>query len=962
MALTLLATNNAESTLASAISATDTSLIVSAGTGAEFPDAVAGESYFKLTITDAATGSQVEIVNVTAKAGDIFTIERAQEGTLARAWAANDMVANMMTADTLNVIADFAKQASDSAEEAQGYALSASEFGDNKSTFADTTAGLAATTSGQYFRVPQGVGNVLAFRYYKNNSGVAQEVAEYPGQGSITNTIREFPTLAAAQADADAGNILSGSTAFYRSPDDSALAVEVMNVSGTLQPTGRKMPSSMPMGYQSATAVSSSAANAIAITIPGLLVDGSLIYFLSPILNTSSVNVTVTDAKGNSVIRAVQKQNNAPLVGSELLLNQPVLMEFRTGTANNFVLVASGPVAAELASRISTLELNSVALLSGVANTGDAYSGTASTIPGIVASDRVFLFTPSATNTTRTPTLSVNGGTARQIKQNNGTNVAAGDLIAGYTYLVKFNFASADFRMLTYPADRSRVLNGYSKATVTSDATSPNSVALTIPGLLGDGTQLTFEPVAANTGAMTLVITDMYGNTVTRNLFKGANTALTGGELRAAMPATVQYRGSPQNNFKLLYAGDPTTDIQSLSKDVTTLKGALTDPYAALADKLVVTGVSSDQSPFGTITWSAGVKTVTKRQIICTSIGSSVGVGAGSTGGGVAGAPYAPNTLFVNALKEELKQYGQFDIIDDNQCIPTQAFQQFAAQLANSPYSTSDFVLIVGGMNDAPVGNYNMGRTYPGQQTTLESLVDLCLARGAIPIICTTPHHNVEMPQTYPTIPGGNPLSWPYRTYNVGPSTYAFDSSSKTITQGAFANPLYGGDILKPGYTLHVASGVNAGDYTIASISSDRTEITVVESIPSTTSYSTTITHTNLNSIIEDILEPPPSTSFVTKDWSGSGVKVLGDVRFESVNMMQRSVARQKNAFLADCEKSFFKYGVEVGGYSSVYNVPAGNYNHMNDNGYTVTFDYTLKVAARKIANLIFGDKYYSAA
>lgn len=243
MALTLLATNNAESTLASAISATDTSLIVSAGTGAEFPDAVAGESYFKLTITDAATGSQVEIVNVTAKAGDIFTIERAQEGTLARAWAANDMVANMMTADTLNVIADFAKQAFDSAEEAKGYALSASEFGDNKSTFADTAAGLAATTSGQYFRVPQGTGNVLAFRYYKNNSGVAQEVAEYPGQGSITNTIREFPTLAAAQADADAGNILSGSTAFYRSPDDSALAIEVINNAGTLEPTGVKIPS-----------------------------------------------------------------------------------------------------------------------------------------------------------------------------------------------------------------------------------------------------------------------------------------------------------------------------------------------------------------------------------------------------------------------------------------------------------------------------------------------------------------------------------------------------------------------------------------------------------------------------------------------------------------------------------------------------------------------------------------------
>ena len=114
MALTLLATNNAESTLASAISATDTSLIVSAGTGAEFPDAVAGESYFTLTIIDAATGSEVEIVKVTSRSGDVFTIERAQEGTIAKSWSANDYVANMMTAGTLNVISDLTNQAAQS--------------------------------------------------------------------------------------------------------------------------------------------------------------------------------------------------------------------------------------------------------------------------------------------------------------------------------------------------------------------------------------------------------------------------------------------------------------------------------------------------------------------------------------------------------------------------------------------------------------------------------------------------------------------------------------------------------------------------------------------------------------------------------------------------------------------------------------------------------------------------------
>lgn len=48
-------------------------------------------------------------------------------------------------------------------------------------------------------------------------------------------------TLEAAQNDI--ANIPEGSTTYYRSPDDSALAIEVMNVGGTLQPTGRKMPS-----------------------------------------------------------------------------------------------------------------------------------------------------------------------------------------------------------------------------------------------------------------------------------------------------------------------------------------------------------------------------------------------------------------------------------------------------------------------------------------------------------------------------------------------------------------------------------------------------------------------------------------------------------------------------------------------------------------------------------------------
>ncbi|XGG16534.1 hypothetical protein AAHX89_09260 [Klebsiella pneumoniae] len=54
---------------------------------------------------------------------------------------------------------------------------------------------------------------------------------------------KQYQTLAAAQADI--ANIPEGSTTYYRSPDDSALAIEVINNAGTLQPTGRKMPSQM---------------------------------------------------------------------------------------------------------------------------------------------------------------------------------------------------------------------------------------------------------------------------------------------------------------------------------------------------------------------------------------------------------------------------------------------------------------------------------------------------------------------------------------------------------------------------------------------------------------------------------------------------------------------------------------------------------------------------------------------
>lgn len=71
-------------------------------------------------------------------------------------------------------------------------------------------------------------------------SQAGESVVEKTRQNLIPLS-RQYMTLAAAQADI--ANIPDGSTTYYRSPDDSSLAIEVINNAGTLEPTGRKMPS-----------------------------------------------------------------------------------------------------------------------------------------------------------------------------------------------------------------------------------------------------------------------------------------------------------------------------------------------------------------------------------------------------------------------------------------------------------------------------------------------------------------------------------------------------------------------------------------------------------------------------------------------------------------------------------------------------------------------------------------------
>lgn len=79
-------TNNATSILSVSIGAGDTLITVGSGDGALYPTLGASE-FFYATLEDGS--GNLEIVKVTARSGDNFTVERGADNTTAQAWAMN---------------------------------------------------------------------------------------------------------------------------------------------------------------------------------------------------------------------------------------------------------------------------------------------------------------------------------------------------------------------------------------------------------------------------------------------------------------------------------------------------------------------------------------------------------------------------------------------------------------------------------------------------------------------------------------------------------------------------------------------------------------------------------------------------------------------------------------------------------------------------------------------------------
>ncbi len=93
--------NNASSNLAASLSQTETLVRLLAGHGVRFPTLGVGD-WFPLAVQNVQ--GEIEYMRATARAGDVLTVSRAQEGTPPIVFDAGDAVFLPLTVAALNVL------------------------------------------------------------------------------------------------------------------------------------------------------------------------------------------------------------------------------------------------------------------------------------------------------------------------------------------------------------------------------------------------------------------------------------------------------------------------------------------------------------------------------------------------------------------------------------------------------------------------------------------------------------------------------------------------------------------------------------------------------------------------------------------------------------------------------------------------------------------------------------------
>ena len=213
--------NNAVGVLASSIDSSATTL--SLNTGYTLPDPGANWYYCTAVLITEGAETAWEIIKVTAKSGDSLTIERAQDGTTARSWAAGTVLELRPTAELLNTLASASDYAI-SYTGANGIEIDATL---NTSTDATVQIGLASNVS-KVDAAETFTGHKTLTGYTESGATltISSGVLNLPLDGkiyavSVTEAITSITTSAAPTAP------LCGSAIVYLTQDATGHAVAI---------------------------------------------------------------------------------------------------------------------------------------------------------------------------------------------------------------------------------------------------------------------------------------------------------------------------------------------------------------------------------------------------------------------------------------------------------------------------------------------------------------------------------------------------------------------------------------------------------------------------------------------------------------------------------------------------------------------------------------------------------------
>ena len=342
----MLFANNANTTLASSLSAGATSMSVTSATG--FPSPT-GVQYFYCTLADAATQTTIEIVKVTSVSGTTFAITRAQDGTSATAFAAGAVVSLRLVRASLNDFPKLDETNTFNADQAISGQLTSSAGLATTGTFTAT-----APSDGLVMDYATGFGRFSAFAgdgFQWYNAGIANtKLMQLSSSGVITTATWNGATVGVSYGGTGLTTLTAGyipygngTSAFGSSSNlfwdntNSRLGIGTSSPSYTLHVTGDAFAANFKVGLGNSIFATSDGYN-------GLYTYGSSGsgYTSSVGIYTNAVQKVLIDSSGNTGIGT-----NSPSTYGKLAVNGAIAQIAAAGSysidiTNNASSIANG--------------------------------------------------------------------------------------------------------------------------------------------------------------------------------------------------------------------------------------------------------------------------------------------------------------------------------------------------------------------------------------------------------------------------------------------------------------------------------------------------------------------------------------------------------------------------------------------------------------------------------------------